>query len=615
MRTLYHPQAKFSVHFQYTSERSFSEIDTLVLQLINSNRSLSAIPDDLGLPKRIIAESAFDLLKEQMLAMTPKKLEVTPRGKRWLPNLTAYRKAQIHSGQADVFYSWNNNMTQTSFRLEHKNKNVNNYEEFFDLFQLAEPTDCKVQYGDQLFTIEDWKKITPQLERTYHSTKKHTDIFIKNAITSGLSDKGFQLHNLEQIKKPNYCYRYGYKITEIENHKSTEQANQIIELEIKRQDWLITPAEHSLWLKNALQSASNHILIFSAHENNQSLNLIESNFKETRKDSFLVLGYRAEENCYKATAKKLIHIADENSDSDIKLVVFDDKNGKVHMALGSFNWMKDYHRATSYELDEQVGYEISVVLHSDTQARTIKNILEILQAQVQDYSSTIEKSKLLQAIKNLGSSATPYKKSNDNKSLFIAGQAIATECGLALRTAQNNCLVLSHTISEALDPLQPLVERATPLASSCIVAFSDLYPSQPSHYRNRASKEQIDCYIKRYSKNHIGKIIHLPGVHSRVIINDDIITVSSLNCLSAFRAQKSAFGIRFKDPNSSQFLLSIFEDYCIPQNEQCISTTPMESLLSVVDSTTENNIEKSLTSEEQELLRQLLEKARSHCEN
>ncbi|WP_419780283.1 hypothetical protein [Maridesulfovibrio sp.] len=620
----YHPQAKFKVEFQYTAKRQFTLIDQTILQLLQIGNDLSKIPEIIGLPKRMVVESAFDLLKEQMIIMTTESLVLSSRGDEWSENLTDYERGEIQNGEADIFFDWNSYMTQVFLNLDDDWTPHNIPKEFIDLYELENSKETLVSFGDRHFQAAAWKDYTDSLNKKFYDAKNIVDVKLRSSLRSALKKRNFELSNISKTTPPYNCYKYGYEV--ISETPDTSYKERIPKISIKEEDWLLSSSEHCEWLQKAMDDSNSHMIIFSAHEKQTALNNLEADFKETTKNSFLVLGYNESNLKYKPRKKTLRHIADERSDSDMKVVLYDDLKGVVHLSIGSFNWLKDYKTdiALGPERNKK-GYEISVVLHSNEHALTIIEVIETIYGQVRSFTETADKNKLLAALDNLkqlaenqlastnsgGSNDTKDIDTNEIESAFLGGRAVACESGLSLLNAKHRSLVLSHTMSEKVDPLRHFENREYPYAEKCLVLFSDMYLTQKEIGQDgKASPQRIESYLAskqeklaEIGKKDVGHVVHSPNIHSRLIINDDRITVTSLNCLSALGAIDKSFGIRFKDPESSSFLMDIFEDFFpkeIPED------APLEDS-PIVDM---DKAACHLSPEELENLRKLLEKAK-----
>ncbi len=584
MSDIYHPQAKFQVDFQYTRMRHFSFVDQSVLQLLYEECSLNDIPSLLGLPKRMVVESAFDMLKEGMLNMNLTSLELSSLGEDYVDRLTEYPISQIYRGSADIICYWNTGHTKTTLKLESDIQRFSeasesgDSNEFYNLEELDDDCGAVVCFENRDYTPEEWRIKSKALECTFGDIKKNIEVQVRSSLRNHLNGRGFLLYSMESLEKRFRCYRYGYKTVRNMIVSADSVHSRTPEVQFEDENWLTTPEDHCVWFQKALADCRSHLLVFSAHEHPATLERIKDDFHETIDDSFLILGYTEDAEKVKLKKSGLKRIADPNSNSDMKIVIYDDQDGNVHMALGSFNWLKDYKSPKSLSKERNIpGYEISLVLHSSENGSTIFEVLEALQAQIREFTDNADKNKLLRALGNLKQlvpeSVLPDEQQVGDTievkdSMFVSGQTIATESGLAMRNASNQCLVLSHTISERIKPFRRLQNRDKAFGAYGIVAFSDMYPEHVfSEQNEKASSEVIAGYLKDERKKMREELLknthllHLPNMHSRIIVNDDTITVTSLNSLSALGAIRRSFGLKFKDPRSAEFLMQLFEEH------------------------------------------------------
>ena len=571
---LYYPRERFFVRFQYTVIRPFSLIDQTILQLTQSGSSLGEAAQLLGLPPRMVVESAFELLKENMLTLTADSLALSMQGERWISNLKEYPRGQIRQGEAWVFYDWNLGSTQTFLRLDGEDDQEGDWDgqEICRFEDLKETKDnpVEIQFGSSIYSLKQWKDtVDNKLSYNIEGSRERLSIIVRSALRTALAKRRYTLYEMEPIENLRYCYKSGYRVEAHAQDMPEQSRKEAPDVKIPSECWLLTAEAHCQWLRKGMRDAHSHLLIFSAHETPDALKSIDADFSPTIKDSFLILGYPAKDTVrYKAKTERLCHMEDEKSESDMKLAVYDDANGIVHLALGSFNWMQGYRSqgASQTRACNDAGFEISVVLRSDQHAPALDAVLQLIITQVNEYSNSANKTKLIIALGNLRQRLEENLKCDQGAqevaNMVVLGRAITREYGQALRYGRRRCVILSHTLSESINPLRSLGDRQVPFESSCFIAFSKMHATLGNGMDERrdASKEEIEEYIrKNQPKNdNAVQISQLPGLHSRLIINDDIVTVSSLNCLSARRAVDNAFGFRFRDPESALMLEEFF---------------------------------------------------------
>lgn len=577
---LYYPRERFSINFQYTRIRPFSLIDQIILNLVGDKRSLEEAAKALGLPLRMVVESAFELFRENMLVLTAGNLTMSELGNLWTDTLRDYPRERIHAGKAIIFYDWNLGYCLAEFKLEdpdddedgkENDKDMHGLEQrkLFDLKDREEEP-VMVQFGVETYGLDEWKnKVWKNLSPNIGDIQEQISIMARSALRNALARENLTLFEMDPLPNLSSCYRHGYKVEGTVQAGSEQLAAEVPEASIPQKDWLLTAESHCRWLSKAMQDARSHLLIFSAHQTNSALESMEKAFRPTNGDSFLVLGYASESEArYKPKADKLRHMIAGRNGSDMKLAVYDGADGNVHLALGSFNWMQSYWEQEDEEpcFNGKPGFEISVVLHSDRHASALEDVLQLISAQVKEYPDSADRSKLLVALDNLRRMLVEKLRSGssdeDSGSMVVLGRAVTNECGQAMRHAQRRCVVLSHTLSEKMHPLRILSDRQAGFESSCFVAFSEMYPEHGNEggKRNFATKEQINAYVRK-AKSGVSKavrICRIKGLHSRLIVNDDTVTVTGLNCLSATSAVNNAFGLRFSDPESALMLENLF---------------------------------------------------------
>ncbi len=571
---LYYPRERFFVRFQYTVIRPFSLIDQTILQLAQAGSSLGEAAQLLGLPPRMVVESAFELLKENMLTLTADSLALSMQGERWISNLKEYPRGQIRQGEARVFYDWNLGATNTFLRFEGEDEQESDWDgqeicRFEDLKE-TEDNPVEIQFGSRIYSLDQWKDtVENNLSYNIGNSQERLSIIVRSALRTALARHRYSLYEMEPLENLRSCYKYGYRIEPQAQGVPEQFREEAPDVKIPGENWLLTAEAHCQWLRQSMRDAHSHLLIFSAHQTLGALESMDADFSPTAGDSFLILGYPEKDAArYKAKTERLRHMTDEKSESDMKLAVYDDENGVVHLALGSFNWMQSYRSqgVAPARACNDAGFEVSVVLHSDRHAPALDAVLQLIITQVKGYSDSADKSKLIIALGNLRQRLEGRLKldsgAEETAGMVVLGRAITREYGQALRHARRRCVILSHTLSESMNPLRSLNDRQTPFESSCFIAFSDMYPAHdngPDERRN-ASKEEVEGYIRKNRPKNDGavQISQLPGLHSRLIVNDDIVTVSSLNCLSARKAVDNAFGFRFRDPESARMLEEFF---------------------------------------------------------
>lgn len=559
---VYFPRAKFTVHFQYTSLRAFSQIDQTILQLLKASQALSVIPEFLGLPRRIVVESAFDLLKEQMLQMTASSLSITPKGEKWVERLTEYHRRPIHQGKADIYYDWNSGATDVCLNLEKSNQEDTISDEFFDLFYLSPKETSKNQekifYLNKDYSSKDWKKRAEILQFNFGSVKMQVEVVLRAALKSKLHREKLKLFEMEPLSDGfNNYYRYGYKSRLVFKNGGDSGYTKVPEVCFEPEEWLLSTGDHCRWLQQALRKAHSNLLVFSAHQSAEALEEIQSDFSQQVNGSFLVLGFYKKMDTFKCHGG-LQYIADEKSNSDMKIVIYEDEDGIIHLALGSFNWLRDYRNPESFE-NENEGIDISILLQSQKHDATMISVIEAIRSQVEGYSDSVKKSELLSVLHSLRKRMSSEENSSFvDETMFIAGSTISGECGNALRNAKERCLVLSHTLHEKLDPLKILKNREVPVSSFCLIAFSYMYGKDDLLERGRKASDECTLNflksqkkrIRKCGTNNIASLEIVRGMHARLIVTDDIVTVTFLNCLSSFDTT-NAFGIRFRDKGSA----------------------------------------------------------------
>ncbi|ACS79721.1 hypothetical protein [Maridesulfovibrio salexigens] len=557
---VYFPRAKFSVSFQYTSRRSFSKIDQIVLQLLNQGQALSIIPELIGLPRRIVVESAFDLLKERMLLMNASSLEITPKGSSWMDKLAQYNKEPIQQGCAEIFYDWNNGSADVYLRLEKGKQEEIKNDDFYDLFKPLmdkdEKKQGKVLYQNKFYDMDKWKDKALVLQYNFDEVKGQVEVVLRAALKARLHREELKLFDMEPLGSGyNGYYRYAYRLAKDVSQAFKVSNRNIPDVSFSKNDWLMSAGDHCRWLKHALRKAETSLLIFSAHCSKKALDLICNDCSGDLKYAYMVLGFN--KNFIRFDyANGPRFIADDGSNSDMKVVIYDDADGCVHVALGSFNWLREYR--SSNELDD--GVDISVLLNSRQHSATIVSIIEAVCSQVDGYSDNVKKSELLSVLNRLRKEISNKEEifdSTDN--MFVFGSTITNECGHALRNAKDRCLVFSHTLHEKLKPFNVLGYREYPLSSFGLVSFASMYSKDCSFDDiQKASGEYADEYIasqkKKLSKcgpHDVASIERIDNMHARLIVADDVVTITFLNCLSSFDV-KNAFGLRFKDPESAK---------------------------------------------------------------
>lgn len=580
-REIYQPQCKIYVRFQYTSQRTFSFIDQTILHLLQENFLLSQIPALLGLPKRVVAESAFDMMTENLLTVNANSVKLSPHGEEWSLKLTQYRKYTTHDGNASVYYHWNTGHTSADLNLEddfddygEKKRDFNDSDtaKAVNYRQLVNNKNARILYADEYITPNDWRGHAERLDRNFFSKQYYVEMAVKNAVKNALEQHGHMLFSIDPIEKPSKCYEYVCLTTSYDSNAPELAGSQSIpEVYMPEESWLLSAKDHDTWLSEALAAAHTHILIFSAHHTTTAISSIKEKLNAKCESALLVLGYydeKAQQNMDKSQARFTL-IADQYSNSDLKMVVYDDHEGQVHLALGSYNWMQN---AAANPSDEK-GMEISVVLNSTAHNSTICDILEYLHKSIEDYADRCAINKLQYAMSKLRSMARSLRNKGaegepqEPQSMFAAGTMLTDQCGNALRSAQKRCLVLSHTMRTEMPIVKVLSNRETTFEEGCIVAFSKMY--EPDTCDIKAHDDHITEYIYESMKNisHADAITiaQVKNLHARLVINDDTITISSLNFLSSTGAVRQSLGLLFKDAQSATRLMGLFAAWKKPR--------------------------------------------------
>lgn len=586
-REIYQPQCKIYVRFQYTSERTFSFIDQTILHLLQENYPLSKIPTLLGLPRRVVAESTFDLMTENLLTVNASSVKLSPHGEEWCSKLTKYRKYSMHGGNASVYYQWNTGHTSVDLNLEDDfddygekkiAPNDSDTAKAVHFSQLDDNENAKIFYADEYITPNDWRNHAKRLDRNFSAKQNYVEMAVKNAVKNALEQHGYMLFSIDPIEKPPKCYEYVCLATSHDSSAPELAGSQSVPVvHMPEESWLLSAKDHDTWLSKALSAARTHILIFSAHHTAAAIASINEKLNPKCENALLVLGYydeKAQQNMRQSQIRCAL-IADQYSNSDLKMVIYDDHEGQVHLALGSYNWMQNAAAAPS----DKKGMEISLVLNSTAHASTICDILEYLHKSVEGYANRYAINKLQYAMSKLRSitraprSRDVGEKSHEPQSMFAAGTMLTNQCGNALRSAQKRCLVLSHTMRTEMPIMKVLSNREATFEEGCIVAFSKMY--EPDTRDVKASDSYIEDYIqeslKGISQADAITIAQIKNLHARLVINDDTITISSLNFLSSTGAVRQSLGLLFKDAQSATWLMGLFAAW--KKNKEAAETT------------------------------------------
>ena len=570
-KLLFHPCTRFSVSFQYSRDRVFSTFDQVLLQFIASGGRLSEAPRILGMPTRMIVESAFDLLKERMLEMDAKILQVSDLGKDHKDNLVEYRRSEIVQANCNAWYDWNQSLVNITQFVDPGEDGTGEDEYSASVKNIKEPIPegSKVVFGQRYYDHDEWKEKSRRLD--YLFTERHRDGIcekIRLAVKRILGRKGQSLIMINNIEAPWHRFNLARleKVAEPSPLSKNSAPPAIPQCSFSPEHWLLTRHAHCEWLKGVLSKARSHVFVFSGHEQTSALQDILRSI-DCGARIHLVPGYpsSAASGGMTVPLPPQVHHHENGTDSDMKLVLYDDEFG-WHMALGSFNWLNDFRRtdttnSQTAESKDLSGLEISILLSDGEHAVTMAEITGALQRLLAKPGK--KRADILKALEGVRESLEGRMSEATGDSMFVLGDAVEAECGNALRNSATRCLVCSHTVGQSKDSLRIVRDRENPTASTFLVAFSDLIILEDGKLQKAEGsqgrkylQERMEM-IKGAATHGKGILLQLPTLHSRIIIRDDVVTVSSLNVLASYRASTTTFGIRFIDKESATLLENV----------------------------------------------------------
>ncbi|MDZ4851112.1 MAG: phospholipase D-like domain-containing protein [Pirellulaceae bacterium] len=317
-------------------------------------------------------------------------------------------------------------------------------------------------------------------------------------------------------------------------------ADTAIKLNIAREDFLITDNAHATYLRRVFRDAKSSILISSAFLSSEAVTAFRSDLIAALQRGVnidLLWGYSVNESNDKGTVKWLrslksgtadsgitgrLHLNENPTDSHSKFLCWDSEDG-YESCLGSFNWLSSTSRSTT------PGSNVSIRT-SDTELVTrICRIGASLWSAAQDERKSIPVSRW----KRIAASLLELK--SKNASDLISTNAVikvvqdrdhAGEMTRMLNRSDDRVFILSHQLGEIAATRLEALRREGAGPTVCV------------RYGKSVSKHASDRAQEVISRIG-GSLEQFTELHSKLIIADQEICLSSYNFLSADPFQKS----------------------------------------------------------------------------
>jgi hypothetical protein len=562
--SIYTPMSIFDVEYSYSQKRPFSRLEGLMLRAFGEGLGLGEIADAFKMNNRMIQEAAFDLMSEGFIAYSPKDragLRLTQKGEEWrFKDLRDYERNIPSIESQKIAFSWGSWDCQES----DKRDPLLVSEDF-----VANEGDAEILYGGEILTYEEWADERNHIEKTanYPAILKEPlgELLIKqdgkvlSFVEGEPRIKGERFQYLPVDEGSEKASRHKKPA-----QKHTPRKRRPAPIKYDEKEWLFSEKDHDDFLDMALQRAARHVFIHSAHFSEESCELINRRIAglENKPDIYALLGFPDGSD---STESFVNCFSGENvtatgcSKSDLKLIAYDDADNVWHVVVGSYNWLQRYGAARG-----NAGGELSFVLNSRRHAEAIREIFMEIDSWLAEFPVFAALRSIFAEFVRLDDSdetAEPPRSDDDcevSRAVFVPGVFLQGECELAIINAKHRCLVSSYSYLKRLsrDGQLGVIENVItkriligdpPIDNAFIVAFSVIRDGEEDNDTNKSRQRQLEDLRERIEKlgspGGVRGLLIQRDIHSRFVVRDSLITISSLNMLSS-RNFYRAFGIR-----------------------------------------------------------------------
>ncbi len=571
---------RYKVNYEIGTGRPYSELEQLVLSAFREEeaRTINDLQNIFCLPNRLIVEVLVTLAQAGWIAISndPEgSFILTSKGKAALDSSDDKLPpgTGISSKEAFIIMERFTGGIISPSEIIYKNKGELDDKKIWEFA-------CKLpaRLADNNLGIEQVQHFLPKgkgerirfiappklISQDYYWLVVNADLEEKRVI--GLPDcwqgslKEFLLEEAEEFacKYPDKAKKSFLEVRQLERKRETEKVLPgTYSTWIHLEDLLITHCAHIEQLQKALIQAKSTILIASAFLNIDNL----SNVREWVLDALrrgvhvdLLWGYRATNQSEKRTkewldtlqneAKKAqggnLRINEVATDSHAKLLIYDSDNG-YRAYVGSYNWLS---KPTEVGTNaDKFGSDVTVCLHHQglvaDLSRSVASLWDTgqrsrLSSDAPNHWQRIAETLECEIVQGSTDEMTEPTDMQVCKVHIVYANEHEGLMRRYLRKAQRRCIVVSHQIDpnkevarfRLIEPLQKRLEQLEPITPIVLYGDSERLGNEETDFR-----QQVEG-IK-------GKLKYKEGLHSKVIVVDNMAIVSSYNFLSGDPSNKA----------------------------------------------------------------------------